>query len=290
MVATFDTAKTSPPELADAMVGRKVILKIDKGAAHPARSRSKRAILWCATIAAWCGSTAFLSCCAKARSLASRASPATASRNCSRRWPGIRPLSGGEILLEGQPLPRGPAQSAGMRGARHRPRPRGPSSRRPSHAVRGVRERHARLPVRARLRQGLSLRPQGDHRRRGPQDGGLRRQAAGAAAQDRQFLRRQPAEAGARPRNRAQPEDHAGRPADAGRRHRRDRVHSQAHRRPARRRQGAPAGFRRTRRDLRLSDRIIVLCGGHVTGERKPEETNPQDLGLLMAGVSERAA
>jgi simple sugar transport system ATP-binding protein len=29
MVATFDTARTSPPELADAMVGRKVILKID---------------------------------------------------------------------------------------------------------------------------------------------------------------------------------------------------------------------------------------------------------------------
>jgi len=39
-----------------------------------------------------------------------------------------------------------------------------------------------------------------------------------------------------------------------------------------------------------LSDRIIVLCGGRITGERRPEETNPQDLGLLMAGVSERAA
>jgi simple sugar transport system ATP-binding protein len=39
-----------------------------------------------------------------------------------------------------------------------------------------------------------------------------------------------------------------------------------------------------------LSDRIIVLCGGRITGERRPEETNTQDLGLLMAGVSERAA
>ena len=39
-----------------------------------------------------------------------------------------------------------------------------------------------------------------------------------------------------------------------------------------------------------LSDRIIVLCGGRVTGERLPQETNPQDLGLLMAGVNERAA
>ena len=35
MVATFDTANTSPPELADAMVGRKVILKIEKSPAHP---------------------------------------------------------------------------------------------------------------------------------------------------------------------------------------------------------------------------------------------------------------
>ncbi len=42
MVATFDTAKTSPPELADAMVGRKVILKVEKGPSaswrHCARS------------------------------------------------------------------------------------------------------------------------------------------------------------------------------------------------------------------------------------------------------------
>jgi simple sugar transport system ATP-binding protein len=39
-----------------------------------------------------------------------------------------------------------------------------------------------------------------------------------------------------------------------------------------------------------LSDRILVICAGRITGERRPEETNAQDLGLLMAGVSERAA
>ena len=39
-----------------------------------------------------------------------------------------------------------------------------------------------------------------------------------------------------------------------------------------------------------LSDRILVLCAGRITGERKPEATNAQDLGLLMAGVAERAA
>lgn len=39
-----------------------------------------------------------------------------------------------------------------------------------------------------------------------------------------------------------------------------------------------------------LSDRIIVMCGGMITGERRPENTNPQDLGMLMAGVSDAVA
>ena len=38
---------------------------------------------------------------------------------------------------------------------------------------------------------------------------------------------------------------------------------------------------------LSLSDRIIVMCGGVITGERRPETTSDRDLGLLMAGVTE---
>ena len=41
---------------------------------------------------------------------------------------------------------------------------------------------------------------------------------------------------------------------------------------------------------MNLSDRILTMCGGHITGERRPSETNEQDLGLLMAGVTENAA
>ena len=41
---------------------------------------------------------------------------------------------------------------------------------------------------------------------------------------------------------------------------------------------------------ISLSDRIIVMCGGIITGERTPETTNDRDLGLLMAGITERAA
>lgn len=41
---------------------------------------------------------------------------------------------------------------------------------------------------------------------------------------------------------------------------------------------------------MALSDRILVLCGGHITGERQADAAQEGDLGLLMAGVDERAA
>jgi general nucleoside transport system ATP-binding protein len=39
-----------------------------------------------------------------------------------------------------------------------------------------------------------------------------------------------------------------------------------------------------------LSDRILVMCGGRITGERRPDEAGEQEIGLLMAGVTEQAA
>jgi simple sugar transport system ATP-binding protein len=41
---------------------------------------------------------------------------------------------------------------------------------------------------------------------------------------------------------------------------------------------------------MALADRILVMCGGRITGERAPGRTDEADLGLLMAGVTERAA
>jgi simple sugar transport system ATP-binding protein len=38
---------------------------------------------------------------------------------------------------------------------------------------------------------------------------------------------------------------------------------------------------------MRLADRILVIFNGQIVGERFPESTNQQDLGLLMAGVTE---
>ncbi|MEM8731331.1 MAG: ABC transporter ATP-binding protein [Pseudomonadota bacterium] len=39
-----------------------------------------------------------------------------------------------------------------------------------------------------------------------------------------------------------------------------------------------------------LSDRIAVMFDGHIMGERLPDETNETELGLLMAGVAGEAA
>lgn len=41
---------------------------------------------------------------------------------------------------------------------------------------------------------------------------------------------------------------------------------------------------------MNLSDRILTMCGGQITGERRASETSEQDLGLLMAGVTDEAA
>jgi len=37
---------------------------------------------------------------------------------------------------------------------------------------------------------------------------------------------------------------------------------------------------------MSLSDRILAMCGGRITGERRPAETDERELGLLMAGVA----
>ncbi|MDH2325319.1 ABC transporter ATP-binding protein [Cereibacter sp. SYSU M97828] len=41
---------------------------------------------------------------------------------------------------------------------------------------------------------------------------------------------------------------------------------------------------------MSLSDRIAVMCGGRIVGERDPATTNEKELGLLMAGVNDEAA
>ena len=41
---------------------------------------------------------------------------------------------------------------------------------------------------------------------------------------------------------------------------------------------------------MALSDRILVMCGGRITGERRGGQADEGELGLLMAGVTDQAA
>lgn len=41
---------------------------------------------------------------------------------------------------------------------------------------------------------------------------------------------------------------------------------------------------------MSLSDRIAVMFDGHIMGERIPSQTNEKELGMMMAGISEGAA
>jgi len=37
---------------------------------------------------------------------------------------------------------------------------------------------------------------------------------------------------------------------------------------------------------MRLSDRILVMSGGQIVGEVRPEATDERQLGLMMAGIA----
>ena len=80
---------------------------------------------------------------------------------------GMRPAVGGRDLA--QRRARSAAATRPQGDARTRPRPcaGGPPPRRPRHAVRGLRERDARLPGRAGLRRRRAVRPPRHRRRRG---------------------------------------------------------------------------------------------------------------------------
>jgi simple sugar transport system ATP-binding protein len=41
---------------------------------------------------------------------------------------------------------------------------------------------------------------------------------------------------------------------------------------------------------LRLADRVLVIYGGQIVGERRPEATSPRELGRLMTGAVSNGA
>ena len=290
MVATFDTAKTSPPELADAMVGRKVILKIDKGPAHPGRIalearnlvvRDDRGVVRVDDVSFILREGEILGVAGVAGNGQSELLEALA---------GMRPLSAGEILVDGELLPHVQSNPRAERliGIGHVPEDRHrvglvmpfeacESAMLGFHQERvygkGVLfDRRAIIADAQRKMKAFDVRPPSPLLKTANFSGGNQQKIVLAREIERNpkiLLVGQPT-----------------RGVDIGAI---EFIHKRI---VAQRDAGKALLLVSVELDeiFALSDRIIVLCAGRITGERRPEDTNAQDLGLLMAGVSERAA
>ncbi len=290
MVATFETAKTSPPELADAMVGRKVILKIEKGPAHPgavaleARHlvvRDDRGVVRVDGVSFTLREGEIVGIAGVAGNGQSELLEALA---------GIRPLSSGEILIEGAappPARRNP-KSVRALGVGHVPEDRQriglvmPFEACESAMLgfqddpvygRGLLfDRKAIVADEAAKMEAFDSRPRAPLLKTANFSGGNQQKIVLAREIERNpgiMLVGQPT-----------------RGVDIGAI---EFIHKRI---VALRDAGKAVLLVSVELDeiFALSDRILVLCAGRITGERVPEETNARDVGLLMAGVSERAA
>ena len=290
IVATFETAQTSPPELADAMVGRKVILKIDKGEAHPGEIALEARNI---TVADDRGVVRVenVSFTLRAGEIVGVAGVAgNGQSELLEALAGIRPLVAGEILVKGEKPTSAQHNPKGMRalGVGHVPEDRHrvglvmPFEACES-AMLGFQDekvygagllfdRKAIIADEAAKMEAFDIRPRAPLLKTANFSGGNQQKIVLAREIDRNpavILVGQPT-----------------RGVDIGAI---EFIHKRI---VALRDAGKAVLLVSVELDeiFALSDRIIVLCAGHVTGERKPDETNAQDLGLLMAGVSERAA
>ena len=290
MVATYNTSDTSPPELADSMVGRKVILKIDKGPAHPGRVvleardlvvRDDRGVARVDGVSFTLREGEILGIAGVAGNGQSELLEALA---------GIRASSGGEILIDGRPLAlaqRNPHDER-LIGIGHVPEDRHRAGLvMPFEACesamlgfqyertygRGLLyDRKAIIADADRKMEAFDVRPRAPLLKTANFSGGNQQKLVLAREIERNpkiLLVGQPT-----------------RGVDIGAI---EFIHKRI---VAQRDAGKAVLLVSVELDeiFALSDRIIVLCGGRVTGERKPDETNARDLGLLMAGVSEHAA
>jgi general nucleoside transport system ATP-binding protein len=288
MVATFETSRTSPPELADAMVGRKVILKIDKGEAHPGRVvleargisvKDDRGVTRVDNVSFQLREGEILGVAGVAGNGQSELLEAVA---------GIRPLSSGELWLDGKALTLENPKGMRKLGLGHVPEDRHrvglvmPFEACES-AMLGFQDekvygagaffnRKSIIADEAAKMEAYDIRPRAPRLKTANFSGGNQQKIVLAREIERNpkvILVGQPT-----------------RGVDIGAI---EFIHKRI---VAMRDAGKAVLLVSVELDeiFALSDRIIVLCAGRVTGERMPGETNTQDLGLLMAGVSERAA
>jgi general nucleoside transport system ATP-binding protein len=290
IVATFETANTSPPELADAMVGRKVILKIEKGPAHPgsialeARNLVVRDDRGVARI----DGVSFIL--REGEILGVAGVAGNGQSELLEALSGIRPLTSGEILIDGElvPPPKRNPHMERLLGVGHVPEDRHRVGlvmpfeacesamlgfhREPVYGKGLFYSRSAIVSDAEKKMDAFDVRPRAPLLKTANFSGGNQQKIVLAREIERNpkiLLVGQPT-----------------RGVDIGAI---EFIHKRI---VAQRDAGKAVLLVSVELDeiFALSDRIIVLCGGRITGERRPEETNAQDLGLLMAGVSERAA
>ncbi len=288
MVATFQTAQTSPPELADAMVGRKVILKIEKAPARPglvvleARGltvRDDRGVEQLRDVSLQLRAGEILGVAGVAGNGQSELLEALA---------GMRPLAAGEILLNGVSLAGRDPKARRRLGVGHVPEDRHRMGlvmpfQACESAMLGFQDekvygsgllfdRRAIVADEAAKMEAYDIRPRAPLLKTANFSGGNQQKIVLAREIERNpavILVGQPT-----------------RGVDIGAI---EFIHKRI---VAMRDAGKAVLLVSVELDeiFALADRIICLCGGRVTGERLPHETDAKDLGLLMAGVSERAA
>ncbi|MGF1659794.1 MAG: ABC transporter ATP-binding protein [Rubrimonas sp.] len=117
MVATYRTAETSVEQLAEAMVGRRVLLRVEKGPAHPGAVRL--AVEGAQVIdAQGVERLRDVSLHVRAGEIVGVAGVSgNGQSELLEAVAGIRPLSAGRVLVGGQPLPPDPAQARALRVA-----------------------------------------------------------------------------------------------------------------------------------------------------------------------------
>ena len=287
MVANFETAKTSPPELADAMVGRKVILRVEKGEAHPGEIalEARNLVVKDDRGVTRVDDMSFVLRRGEIVGIAGVAG--NGQSELLEALAGIRPLASGEILVAGQRPPLELSNPKGMRrlGVFHVPEDRHRMGlvmpfQACESAMLGFHDdkvygagvlfdRRAIVADEAEKMEAFDVRPRAPLLKTANFSGGNQQKIVLAREIERNphvMLVGQPT-----------------RGVDIGAI---EFIHKRI---VALRDAGKAVLLVSVELDeiMALSDRILVVCAGRITGERRPEATNQQDLGLLMAGVSE---
>ena len=166
MVRTFVTAETSPAELAEAMVGRRVLLRVEKAPAKPGPVllEVENLGLVDAQGVARLKAVSFELRAGEILGVAGVAG--NGQSELLEVLAGIRPATSGTVRYKDQPLTaRRHHQRRRPARRRHRPYPRGPAPARAGHAVRRVGELVPRLPARGAVQgAGADARPHRDPR------------------------------------------------------------------------------------------------------------------------------